>query len=108
MAYAAAVTRGLRAVAARGHVAPAAAAVLRRVEEDVGAALIGAAARARDLAGDERIGGRVDDGEHEPGERVADADERARVAAVRALLDPARDRAAAEDPVDLGESDRIL
>ena len=66
------VARGFRAIAARRHVAPAAAAVLRVVEEDALAARIGAAAHAIQLAEDERVGRGLDDGDDESGERIAD------------------------------------
>src|SRR5262245_33436895 len=70
-----AMARGLGAIAARGHVAPAAASVLRVVEEDALASLIRAAPDARELAEDERVGGGLDDRDHEARERVTDRDE---------------------------------
>ena len=96
--------RRFRAIAARRHVAPAAASVLRVVEEHALAARIGAAAHARQFAEDERVGGRFDDRDDETGERVAHGHERANERAVGTLLDASRAGAAAEHAIDLAES----
>src|SRR6185503_8371055 len=90
------MARGLGAITARGHVAPAAAAVLRVVVEDALAARIGAAANARQLAEDECISGRFDDGNDEARECIANRNERANERAVGSQLDAARSRAASE------------
>ena len=66
------VARGFGAVATRGHVAPPPPAVLRIVEEDALTALVGAPAHTWQFAKDERIGCRLDDGNDQASERVAD------------------------------------
>jgi inosine/xanthosine triphosphatase len=58
---------------------------------------------ARELAEDERIGGRLSDWNHEPSERIPDGHEGAREAAIGAELDAARPDAPAEHAVDLRE-----
>jgi RNA polymerase sigma factor (sigma-70 family) len=52
-----AVSRCLRPISTRRHVAPAAASVLRSVEEHTGAATVGAAAHASELTEDHRVSG---------------------------------------------------
>src|SRR5437762_4111360 len=97
------VPRRLGAVAARGHVAPASPAILRAVVEDAHAARIGAAADARELAEDERVGGGLDDRDDETGEGVAHGDEAACERAVGAEIDASRAGAAAEHAIDRGQ-----
>jgi hypothetical protein len=95
--------RGLRAVPAGRHVAPAPATVLRLVLEHAPAPRIGAAPHASELIEDERVGGALDDGDEQTGERVAHGYERTREGAVGAQLDAARTRAATEHAIDLAE-----
>lgn len=95
------MSSGLRPVAARRHVTPPASAVLRTVEEHTGAARVGAAANARELAEDEGIRRRLDDRDHEAGEGVSDRNERALEGAVAARLEATGAGASAEDAVDL-------
>lgn len=95
------MARRLGAVAARGHVAPAATSVLRRILEHAPAAWVGAPSHPRQLVEDERVGGTVDDGNEQAGERVAHGDECTSEGAVRAELDAARAGAAAKQPVYL-------
>ena len=98
------MARGLRAVAAGRHIAPPAPAVLRVIEEHALASRIGAAAYAHELTEDQRVGRRLDDGDDESGERVADGHEGADEGSVRAEVDAPRSSAAAEDAVDLDET----
>src|SRR6185503_16449664 len=100
------MARGLGAITARGHVAPAAAAVLRVVVEDTLAARIGAAANARQLAEDECISGRFDDRNDEARECIANRNERANERAVGSQLHAARSRAASEHTIDLAQAFR--
>src|SRR5438093_6463687 len=97
------MARGLRPVAAGGHVAPSAPAVLGAVVEDACAADVGAAADAGQLAQDESIGRGLDDGNHETGKRVTDGNERARVGAIAAPLHAARAGTASEHTIDLAK-----
>src|SRR5581483_12142745 len=90
-------------IATRCHVAPASAAILRVVEEYALASWIGTAAHAGELAQNERVGRRFDDGDDEPGERIADRHERAHERAVGAELDAPCARASTEHAVDLRE-----
>ena len=69
------MARGLGAITAGGHVAPATAPVLRVVEEHALAALIRAAPNARQFAEDERIGRGLDDRDDESGEGIANGNE---------------------------------
>src|SRR4051812_39420318 len=64
-----AVPCGLGPVAARRHVAPPPAAVLRLVLKDAAAAWIGAAAHAFELREDECVGGALDDRNEQSRER---------------------------------------
>src|SRR5262245_24302316 len=98
------MTRGLRAIPARCHVAPATASVFRVVEKHALAPLIGAATNARELAEDERVRGRFDDRDDKSGECVAHGDERPDERAVGSEIDTARARTATEHTIDLGES----
>lgn len=98
------VPRGLGAITARGHVAPAAASILRVVEEDTLASLIGASAHTRELAKNERVRGGFHDGNHEPRERVADRNERTDECAVGTKLDAPCAGAATKHAIDLDES----
>src|SRR5262249_9367910 len=98
------MTRGFGPVSTGRHVAPAAASIFRIVEKHALAALVGAAAHARELAENERVGRRFDDGDDEAREGVTDGDERANERAVGAQVDAARSRAAAEHTIDLGEA----
>src|SRR5690349_15336242 len=99
-----AVARSFRAIAACCHIAPAAAAILRVVEEHALAARIGTTTDARQLAEDERVGGRFDDRDHETRERVADRNERSHEGSVGAKIHATRPSAAAEDAIDLDEA----
>src|SRR4051812_38342650 len=94
----------LGAVAAGGHVAPATASVLGRVEEHTGAAHVRATPHTSELAGDERVCRRLDHGNHEPGEGIANGHERARERPVALEVDAARARATTENAVDLAQS----
>src|SRR5689334_20465503 len=100
------VARGLRAIATRCHVAPAAASVLGIVEEHALAPRIGAAAHAIQFAEDECVGRGLDDRDDQAGEGVADGNERSNEGAVVSKLHSARAGAAAEDAIDLRESVR--
>ena len=97
------MTGGLRAIAAGGHVAPAAPSILRIVEEHALAARVRATAHAIQLAEDECIGRGLDDRNDESGERVAHGDERSHERAVAAELDATRTGATTEHAIDLGE-----
>src|SRR5690349_3735252 len=96
--------RRFGAVSAGGHVAPAAAAVLRAIEEDAGAARVGATSHARELAQDERIGGGFHDRDHQPRERIAGGDEAAHEGAIAARFEVAYARAASQHTIDLHDS----
>ena len=98
-----AMTRGLRAIAARSHVAPPSAPILGFVLEHTSTPRVCAASDAHQLAEDERVGGAFDDGNEETGERVTDGDEGAHEGAVVRKLQPPRASAAAEYAIDLGE-----
>src|SRR5689334_15770220 len=98
-----AVPRGLGAIAAGRHVAPAPTAVLRLVLEDATAPWVGAPADASELVEDERIGRVLDDGDEQPGECVTDGDEGARKGTVRTELDTPGPRTAAEHAIDLAQ-----
>src|SRR6185436_7659493 len=98
-----AVARGLRAVPAGGHVAPAAAPVLRLVLEDASAAWDGTATHAPELIEDERVRRILDDGDEQAGERVADGNEGASEGTIGAKLDAPRPRAAPEHTIDLAQ-----
>lgn len=64
------------------------------------AARIGTAAHARELRVHQCVGRRLDDGDHQTGERIARGHESAHVPALRARVEAARSRAPAEYPVD--------
>ena len=98
-----AVPRRLGAVAAGRHVAPAAAAVLCGIEEDPRATRIGATTDARQLAGDQRIGRRLDHRYYQAGESVTDGHERPGERAVRLEVDATRAGAAPEHAIDLAQ-----
>ena len=91
---------GLGAIATRPHVAPATQSVLGAVEKHAMAARIGTAAHARELRVHQCVGRRLDDGDHQTGERIARGHESAHVPALRARVEAARSRAPAEYPVD--------
>ncbi len=95
------MTRRFGAIAARRHVAPAAPPVLRPVEKHARATLVGTAPNAHELAQHERIGGRLDDGDHQPCERVADRNEAAHELSVRSTLETADARTSAQHAIDL-------
>src|SRR5258705_866854 len=82
--------RRFSAVAAGGHGAPAPASVLRVVEEHALASLIRTAADARQLTQDQRVRRRLDNGDHEAGERIADRYERSNEGSVGAEIDATR------------------
>ena len=67
------------------------------------AARIGTTADARQLVADERIGRRLDDGNHETGERIARGHETPDVPAIRIGVETACASAAAEHTVDLDD-----
>ena len=101
----------LGAIAARRHVAPAAAAILGVVEEHALAARIRAAAHAPQFAEDECIGGGFDDRDDESGERAGGIRRRAQqqpAGAAAALIDARRVRAALRMLAERGPmSDRV-
>src|SRR5262249_26278829 len=98
------MTRGFGPVSTGRHVAPAAASIFRIVEKHALAPLVGAAAHARELAENERVRCRFDDGDDEARKGVADGDERANERAVGAQVNAARARAAAEHPIEPREA----
>ena len=95
--------RRLCPIAAGGHVAPAPAPVPRRVVENPRASPIGAPPDAKQLTTDQRFGGRLDDRDHEPGERVTDRHEALVERSIVAELHAAVSRAASQHAIDLGE-----
>ena len=97
-----AVTGGLGAIAAGGHVAPATTAVLGAVQEHATTAWVAAAADAAQLTGDQRVGTIVHDGHHQRGKGIAAGDEIPLVAAVRQDLETASSGTSAQDTIDLG------
>lgn len=98
-----AVASRFRAIAAHGHVAPAAARVPRPVEEHACASRISAAAHARQLSEHHGVRSAVHDGDQQAGKRVADGNERACERAIITHFDAARSGAPAEHAIDLFE-----
>ena len=97
------MSRGLRAIAARRHVAPATTPVLRLVLEDTRAPRVCALSHARQLALDECIGRAFHDGNEEARERISHGDEASREGPVGLQLDTARPGTAAEYAIDVSE-----
>jgi len=95
------MTRRFGAIAARRHVAPAASAILGPVEKHARATLVGTAPNAHELAQHERIGRRLDDGDHQACERVAYWNEAAHELSVRSTLETADARTSAQHAIDL-------
>lgn len=92
---------GLGSIPARRHVTPSAPAIASGVEEDARAARIGATPHAKQLALHQRVGGRLDYGDHEAREGVTHRHERAGKRSVLAPFHSPRTRAPPEDPIDL-------
>src|SRR5688572_5793795 len=94
---------GLRAIATRGHVAPAPATVSRRIVEHARATAISAPPDAKQLSSNEGFGRRLHDRNHEAGKRVANGNEALPERSVVAELHAPMPRAATEDAIDLRE-----
>jgi len=98
-----AMARGLRAVSAGRHVAPAPPPVLRPIIEYARAAAIGASPNAGQLADYKRICCALDDRYHEPRERVADGNEASRKRPIALELETPRTGTSTENAIDLGK-----
>jgi hypothetical protein len=93
----------LGAVAAGCHVAPAASPVARRVVEDARATSVSASTHAQELTAYQRFGRRLDDWNHETGERVSDRHEALLERAIVTKLHTAVTGASTEHAIDLDE-----
>ena len=98
------VAGGLGPVTARGHVTPATSPVLGSVEEHSRAAPVGASTDPGQLADDQRIGGTLDDWNHQPRERVTNGNEATSEATVAFRLETPGAGAPSQDSIDLGQS----
>ena len=98
-----AVPRGLRAVAAGGHIAPAAATVPCFVLEYAPTSRISTASHARELSEYECVAGTLHHGDEQAGEGITHRHERSREGSVTLTLEAAGAGAAAQHAIDLGE-----
>ncbi len=96
------MTGSLRAIAARGHVAPPAPPILRLVLEDATASRIRAASYPNELAEDEGIGGALDHWNQQARKGITDRNERAHERPVAPEFQPSRACTAPEHSIDLG------